>query len=73
MARIKKNHNGVGRDKTYDIGKRKDIPLREVVKEVKQGKHPDAHLYKLGGIEFPRDNPDRSEADNVNRGKKKSR
>lgn len=69
MTRIIKNHNGVGRDKTYDIGNRKDIPLTKVVKEIKAGKHPDAHLYKLGGINFPRDNKDRSKRDNVNRNK----
>lgn len=66
MARIKKNHDGVGRDKTYDIGTRKNIPLNIVVKEIKDGKHPDAHLYKLDGISFPRDNPDRTKKDNVN-------
>lgn len=69
MARIKKNHDGVGRDKTYDIGIRKDLPLGKVVKEIKAGRHPDTHLYKLGGISFPRDNPDRSKKDNVNRGR----
>ena len=69
MTKIKKNHNGVGRNKTYDIGGRKDIPLGKVVKEIKQGKHSGAHLYKHNGINFPRDNPDQSKSDNVNRGK----
>ena len=67
MTKIKKNHNGTGRDKTYDIGSRKNIPLGTVVKEIKQGKHPGAHLYTNNGIKFPRDNPDGSEKDNVNR------
>lgn len=67
MTRIKKNHNGTGRNKTYDIGSRKNIPLGQVVKEIKQGKHQDAHLYKYNGINFPRDNPDSSKKDNVNR------
>jgi len=69
MTKIKKNHDGVGRDKTYDIGNRKDVPIGKVVKEIKAGKHHGAHLYKLGGINFPRDNRDDSKKDNVNRGK----
>ncbi len=66
MAVIKKNYNGVGRNKTYNVGNRKDVSLSEVVKEIKAGKHPHAHLYTFDGIKFPRDNPDYSEKDNVN-------
>ena len=67
MTKIRKNHNGPGRDKTYDIGRRKNIPLGKVVKEIKQGKHKGAHLYKYNGINFPRDIPDHSKKDNVNK------
>ena len=67
MTRIRKSHDGAGRDKTYNIGSRKDVPLAKVVKEIKQGKHPGAHLYKYDGINFPRDNPDSSKRDNVNK------
>ncbi|PJE74484.1 MAG: DUF3892 domain-containing protein [Candidatus Taylorbacteria bacterium CG10_big_fil_rev_8_21_14_0_10_41_48] len=69
MTKIRKNHDGVGRDKTYDIGDRKNIPLNKVVKEIKEGEHSGAHLYNFGGINFPRDNPDNSKRDNVNRGR----
>jgi hypothetical protein len=67
MTRIKKNHNGPGRDKTYDIGSRKDVSRAQVVKEIEQDKHKGAHIYKFDGIKFPRDNPDGSKKDNVNR------
>ena len=67
MTRIKKSHDGPGRDKTYDIGPRKNIPRAQVVTEIKQGKHPGAHVYTLNNIEFPRDDPDGSTSDNVNR------
>lgn len=67
MTRIRKNYDGPGRNKTYDTGSRKNVPRAKVVKEIKQGQHPGAHIYKLGGIEFPRDNPDGSTKDNVNR------
>ncbi len=70
MTRIKGNNDGPnGRNETYDIGKRKDIPRAQVVREIKDGKHPDAHVVKINGREYARDNPDRSTADNVNRNK----
>ena len=70
MSKIKGNQDGVnGRNKTYSIGGRKNVQRRTAVKEVKQGLHPDSHVYKRNGIEYVRDNPDRSKADNVNRRK----
>ena len=42
---------------------------RNVVAEIKRGEHPDAHVVKIEGREYARDNPDRSKSDNVNRGK----
>lgn len=70
MTKIKGNNDGAGgRNETYDIGNRKDVPRTQVVKEIKQGKHPDAHVVKVNGREYARDNPDHSKKDNVNRGK----
>jgi hypothetical protein len=37
------------------------------VREVKAGKHPDAHVVKVNGREYVRENPDSSTKDNVNR------
>lgn len=70
MAKIKGNNDGPGgRNETYDIGSRKEVPRRQVVQEIKQGKHPDAHVVKVNGREYARDNPDHSRKDNVNRDK----
>ncbi len=70
MTKIKgKNDGPGGRNEHYDIGNRKDVPRKEVVNEIKQGKHPDAHVVKVKGREYARDNPDSSKKDNVNRGK----
>ena len=49
------------------------LPRNVAVREVKQGKHPGAHIVKIKGREYVRDNPDRSTADNVNRNKDKKR
>ncbi len=70
MAKIKGNNDGPGgRNESYDIGKRKEVPRTQVVKEIKQGQHPDAHVVKVNGREYARDNPDPSKKDNVNRNK----
>ena len=52
---------------TFDPGK--NVPRPTVVKEIKHGKRPDAHVIKVKGREYARDNPDASTNDNVNRGK----
>jgi hypothetical protein len=40
MTKIKGNNDGPNRrNETYDIGKRKDVPRPQVVKEIKEGKH----------------------------------
>lgn len=59
-----------GRNEHYNIGGRIDVPRRTVVKEIKGGKHPYAHVVKIKGREYARDNPDHSKADNVNRRKR---
>lgn len=70
MTKIKgKNDGPGGRNEHYDIGKRKNVPRRNAVAEVKRGEHPGAHVVKVKGREYVRDNPDRSKDDNVNRDK----
>ena len=70
MTKIIGNNDGpAGRNETYKIGGRKNVPRKEAVKEVKQGKHPGAHVVKVNGREYIRDNPDNSSRDNVNRNK----
>ncbi len=64
------NNDGPGgRNETYKIGSRKRVLRRTATKEVKQGKHPGAHVVKIRGREYVRDNPDSSKKDNVNRNK----
>ena len=68
MAKIKGNNDGPsGRNETYNIGSRKEVPRKQVVKEIKQGIHKDVHVVKINGQEYARDNPDHSKSDNVNR------
>lgn len=70
MTKIIGNNDGPGgRNESYKIGSRKNVPRPQAVKEVEQGKHPDAHVVKIGGNKYVRDNPDRSTRDNVNRNK----
>jgi len=70
MTKIIGNNDGPGgRNSTYNIGSRKNVPRRSAVAEVKRGKHPDAHVIKRNGREYVRDNPDQSKRDNVNRNK----
>ncbi len=70
MTKIKGNNDGPGgRNESYKIGSRKEVPRPQAVKEVKSGKHPGAHVVKINDREYVRDNPDSSKADNVNRKK----
>ncbi|MDT8895497.1 DUF3892 domain-containing protein [Halomonas sp. I1] len=70
MTKIIGNHDGKGgRNDTYDIGNRKNVRRPDAVREVKRGMHPDAHVVKINGREYVRDNPDTSKKDNVNRKK----
>lgn len=70
MTKIIGNNDGPGgRNETYRIGSRKSVTRSQAVREVEQGKHPDAHVVKINGEKYVRDNPDRSTNDNVNRDK----
>lgn len=70
MTKIIGNNDGKGgRNDTYKIGGRKAVPRTQAVKEVEQGKHPGAHVVKINGRKYVRDNPDNTKKDNVNRNK----
>ena len=70
MTKIKGNGDGPnGRNKTYNVGKRKNVPRPKLVTEVERGEHPDVHVVKIKGRKYVRDNPDPSKSDNVNRKK----
>lgn len=68
MTKIIGNNDGPGgRNESYDIGRRKNVSRSQVVKEIKRGDHPDAHVFKINNREYARDNPDHSKSDNVNK------
>jgi len=70
MTKIIGNNDGAGgRNETYKIGARKKVSRKVAVREVKEGKHPGAHVVEVNGEEYIRDNPDTSKKDNVNRNK----
>ena len=70
MTKIVGNNDGPnGRNESYKIGLRKTVPRPQAVREVKQGQHSGAHVVKINGREYVRDNPDNSTCDNVNRNK----
>ncbi len=63
------NQDGLnGRNKTYNIqGRGSNIPRITLVKEVKQGKHPNHMLYKRNGKVYLRAKPNANINDNVNK------
>ena len=70
MSKIIGKNDGVnGRNEHYKIGNRENVSRKEAVKEVKEGRHSDSHIFKINGNEYVRDNPDSSKKDNVNRNK----
>ena len=70
MTKITGNNDGPGgRNETYKVGGRPKVKRSVIVNEIKQGKHPGAHVVKINGEEYARDNPDNSKKDNVNRKK----
>lgn len=65
---IKGNQDGEnGENDTYSIpGRGAAIPRPAVVKEVKQGKHPNFGIYTRNDVEYVRGKPDSTKTDNVN-------
>ncbi|WP_279147207.1 DUF3892 domain-containing protein [Photobacterium carnosum] len=60
-----KNINGNG-DGSYTIIGRGVVARPTLIKEVKEGKHPDTHVYKRNGVEYARNNPNNNVPDNIN-------
>ena len=67
MTKIKGRNDGPGgRNEHYDVGTRKNIARAIIVREIKDGKHPGAHVVRINNREYARDDPDGSKRDNVN-------
>lgn len=62
------NHDGEnGRNESYYIPGRGNVPRKTLVKEVEAGKHQNFSTYEHEGEKFVRSNPDNSEKNNVNK------
>jgi hypothetical protein len=67
MAKIRGNRDGEnGRNESYQIGNRPNVPRSTAVREVERGDHPGKHVIEVNGEKYVRDNPDSSTRDNVN-------
>lgn len=66
--KIKGNNDGLnGRNETYTIqGRGSNIPREKMVKEVKQGNHPNHTTTKINNIEYVKAKPNKKTNDNVN-------
>lgn len=65
--KIKGNEDGEGgRNETYRIpGRSSSIPRKQLVQEVKAGKHPEFGVYRREGEEYVRAKPNHLRKDNV--------
>jgi hypothetical protein len=55
-----------GGNASYTIPGRGTVPRRQLVREVKQGKHPNFGTVKVNGETYVRGLPDTSKGNNVN-------
>jgi len=67
--KINGNRDGKnGSNNTYSIpGRNSSITRKTIVKEVKEGKHPNHSIYKRNNTEYVRANPNPKKSDNVNK------
>ncbi|MFA6596937.1 MAG: hypothetical protein WCS69_04375 [Ignavibacteriaceae bacterium] len=62
------NHDGEnGRNESYHIPGRGDVPRKKLVREVEEDKHPKFSIYKINREKFVRGKPDDSEKNNINK------
>lgn len=57
-----------GRNETYRItGRASNIPRAKIVKEIKQGNHPNHTTIKINNVEYVKAKPNKKINDNVNK------
>lgn len=66
--KITGNHDGKnGKNNSYSIPGRGNVPRKTLVKEVEAGRHQKFSIYNHGREKFVRSNPDNSAKNNVNK------
>lgn len=60
------NGNGKNRNNSYIITGRGVVSRPKLVSEIKQGLHPDTHIYIRNGVEYARNNKNQNKPDNIN-------
>ncbi len=65
---IRGNKDGQnGENQTYTIPGRGTVPREKLVEEIKEGKHPDFHIYERNNVEYVRADPDSTQQNNVDK------
>ena len=65
---IRGNKDGQnGENQTYTIPGRGTVPREKLVEEIKEGKHPDFHIYERNNVEYVRADPDSNQQNNVDK------
>lgn len=65
---IRGNQDGKnGENQTYTIPGRGIVPREKLIKELKEGKHTDFHVYERNGVEYVRADPDSTQQNNVDK------
>jgi hypothetical protein len=65
---IRGNKDGKnGENQTYTIPGRGTVPRKKLIEEVREGKHPDFHIYERNGVKYVRADPDSTEQNNVDK------
>ncbi|KXO06441.1 hypothetical protein AKG98_3180 [Moritella sp. JT01] len=65
MAKGKSINGNCDANSSYTVKGRGVVTGSKLVKEVKQGRHPDTHIYKRNGVEYARNNPNHKVPDNI--------
>jgi len=54
-----------GSNNSYTVTGRGKVSRAKLVREVRQGKHPDTHIVHVNGEDYARNNPNHNRPDNI--------
>ena len=60
-----RRENDTGANTPFRLSDGRILTREEVVQMIKRGELPGYHIYERNGIEYPRDDPDKNPADNI--------